>query len=194
VNISWDRHGSIEVAKTLVEILEQYPTDKLNSGYGEFYEELFSPLRHTALHVLEIGIAQGGSLRAWRDYFTKAEIYGLDKEKDFVDEAREYRIRTFWIDASSWAELSGWVYEREFDVVIDDGSHKGIDVINAFAILWPKIKSKGYYIIEDVASSRPHYSSVCDYFADFVETTILGDGSATAQLIFLPNMIVLQKK
>jgi hypothetical protein len=63
--------------KSLVEILKEQNTDKLANDYGEFYEELFKPIRHTALRILEIGIAQGGSLRAWKEYFTKADIMDL---------------------------------------------------------------------------------------------------------------------
>lgn len=175
--------------KSLVEILKEEPTDKLANGFGEFYEEFFRPIRHTALRILEIGIAQGGSLRAWKKYFTKADIYGLDIEANFVEAAREFRIRTFKIDAGNWGQLSGWACDQSFDVIIDDGSHNSNDIDCAFKILWSRCS--GYYIIED--AQAPQARQIIDYFASFAFNTVL-NGSVIENLMFRPNMIVMQKK
>ena len=40
-----------------------------------------------------------------------------------------------------------------FDFVIDDGSHASPQQIESFRILWPFIKDRGVYIIEDVQTS-----------------------------------------
>ena len=191
MNISWNRHGDIKVDKTLVEILGQYSTDKLNSGFGEFYEELFKPIRHSTESVLEIGIAQGGSLRAWRDYFPHAVIFGIDKELQFVEPFLSYhaRIYAYHEDAGN---LALWAKGRYFDVIIDDGSHFGDEIIEAFTELWPTVNPRGYYIIEDVASSRPDYRIVFDYFTDIARAEILYPNKN--EITFRHNMIVLQKK
>ena len=39
---------------------------------------------------------------------------------------------------------------ENFDVIIDDGSHKPSDQIKSFEILWPMLSDGGLYIIEDV--------------------------------------------
>ena len=177
--------------KSLVEILEKYPTDKLNSGYGEFYEELFRPIRHSVESVLEIGIAQGGSLRAWRDYFPEACIYGIDKELEFVRPFYgDPTIVTYCEDAT---KLASWAVGRYFEIIIDDGSHIANEVIATFVALWPTVISKGYYIIEDVSSTRPRYGQVCDWFAGYAKSVIIFEGYI-ASLTFRPNMIVLQKR
>ena len=191
--------------RTLVEILESYPTDKLNSGFGEFYEELFKPVRYAAKEICEIGIAFGGSLQAWEEYFPQATIFGIDNDRSSVDIVQDSLIysrygwgkgaRTFvkWLDAGT-DELRQ-AADRYYDIVIDDGSHKGIDIINAFAILWPVVKSGGYYIVEDVASSRPYHGIAFDYFTKHAESAILNSyGNPISKVIFRPNMIVLQKR
>ena len=42
-----------------------------NHSYIEIYERLLSPYRDTNCKVLEIGVAQGYSLRMWNQYFNK---------------------------------------------------------------------------------------------------------------------------
>ena len=46
-----------------------------------------------------------------------------------------------------------------FDVIIDDGSHLVDHIIGSFEILWPKVKSKGFYCIEDLG---------CTYVEDLI--------------------------
>lgn len=40
-----------------------------------------------------------------------------------------------------------------FDIIIDDGSHVSSDIIRTFALYFPKLKSGGTYIIEDLHAS-----------------------------------------
>jgi hypothetical protein len=42
------------------------------------YDELFAPLRDEPLDILEIGTCHGGSLILWNDFFTCANIVGVD--------------------------------------------------------------------------------------------------------------------
>ena len=70
-------------------------TDKGATGhhFTEVYELFFSPLKSTAAKVFEIGIAGGGSLEMWGDYFPKATVYGIDiYPKSEMDSDR---IKTF---------------------------------------------------------------------------------------------------
>lgn len=188
---------------TLIEIFYKYPTDKLNSGFGEYYEELFAPYRYTAKEICEIGVDKGGSLQAWEEYFPKAIIIGVDNNRSVIDSLQEKLLRPYYynfvhpriflmcLDAGQ-PELKT-AANRLYDIVIDDGSHEGIDIINAFAVLWPMVRSGGLYIVEDVASSRPTPSMACDYFADHIYGIIVGD-SAVNHIVFRPNMIVVHKK
>lgn len=171
--------------KTLVQILESYPTDKLANGYGEFYEELFRPIRYDVISLLEIGIFKGGSIRAWRDYFPAAAIHAIDIEKEFVAGLDgEERILGEIIDVSDRRLLESFALGRRFDVIIDDGSHKTQDIDTAFRVLWPCLTSSGLYITEDTTSVvMPAYESI-----------LMGTTTDIASVTLYPGMIVMKKK
>ncbi|HEY6398131.1 MAG TPA: hypothetical protein VIX82_11820, partial [Solirubrobacteraceae bacterium] len=38
-----------------------------------------------------------------------------------------------------------------FDIVIDDGSHIGREVIASFELLWDSVRPGGFYVIEDLS-------------------------------------------
>ena len=47
--------------------------------YFEVYDRHFSRFRGTAVHLVEFGVFQGGSLQMWKHYFgPRAKIYGVD--------------------------------------------------------------------------------------------------------------------
>ena len=47
--------------------------------YLKIYEDHLSRFRNTPFHMLEIGVAQGGSLSLWRRYFgPEALLFGID--------------------------------------------------------------------------------------------------------------------
>ena len=53
--------------------------------YGRLYDHLFSPFKDKKIDLVEIGIEHGASIVSWREYFTKANIIGIDI-KDMVDD------------------------------------------------------------------------------------------------------------
>jgi hypothetical protein len=70
-----------------------------NHSYADYYSSLFSHCRLTPTKVFECGIGTnnpnlassmgvngkpGASLRAWRDYFPHATIYGADIDRDIL--------------------------------------------------------------------------------------------------------------
>ena len=155
----------------LGELFRFYGSDKDKNGYTSLYHTLFNHLKNQPITMLEIGIGTmipnvhssmvgyaspgykpGGSLRAWRDYFSKGTIYGVDVQPDtqFTDEAR---ITTFIgnsTDEKSVNELMKKVKEGKFDIILDDGSHFGGDQLKTLANFYPYLKENGIYIIEDV--------------------------------------------
>jgi SAM-dependent methyltransferase len=134
------------------------------SLYADFYHMLFWNRREKIKTMLEVGIGTnndslpsnmtskgkpGASLRAWRDYFPNATIYGADVDKDILFE--EERIKTFYVDQAdkfSVAELIGDI-DKTFDFIIDDGLHEAHAQITLLEAIYYKLKVGGIYIIED---------------------------------------------
>ncbi len=147
--------GDVAGQSSDMSTLARLRTDKgpLHHGYTEIYEYLFSPLRGDSIRILEIGVAEGGSLELWEDYFRKASIFGLDIE-DKSDLERP-RVVTYVADQADRSALAGFVARHggEFDVIIDDGGHSMEQQQVSLGFLFQFVKPGGYYVIEDVHSS-----------------------------------------
>ncbi len=48
---------------------------------------------------------------------------------------------------------------KDVDIIIDDASHASHHQQNAFVTLFPKLRSGGLYIIEDLRWQRPAYEA-----------------------------------
>ena len=129
------------------------------ASYLELYEESLARFRNRDVRILEIGVQNGGSLELWAQYFPNAKcIVGCDVDPKcgqltFPDD----RISVVIGDAtSSDAQAEILSVCGEFDIIIDDGSHKSSDVIRAFARYFPHLSDGGIYIAEDLHCSYWH--------------------------------------
>ena len=133
-------------------------TDKLSHGYMPYYQRHFGPLRSRKNLVIEIGVGgfeavlPGGSLRVWRDYFSRSTIIGLDLHEKNVQLGSRVVFRQ--ADQSSHEDLGRVVGEFGApNIVIDDGSHIGRHIYASFEFLFPKMPSGSWYVIEDLSTS-----------------------------------------
>lgn len=126
-------------------------SDKWTS-YLQYYDNLFLPLRDENINMLEIGVQNGGSLETWCSYFKNASlILGCDIDPKCLDlKFIDPRVNLVIGDANI-SQTFDSIKDicTEFDIVIDDGSHKSIDIINSFINYFPLLKSGGIYVIED---------------------------------------------
>jgi len=124
--------------------------NKIRHFYADFYEE--SLQNHKVENLLEIGIEDGGSLRAWSTLFPDANIFGADVNKNYLFE--ELKIKTFYtdqLDENELNSLSEKLKDKKFDIIIDDGLHTFEANIKTFEALFPLLDSKsGIYFIEDI--------------------------------------------
>jgi methyltransferase family protein len=130
----------------LNELFLKYDTDKSSQvhNYAHAYERYLDPLAIKSL--LEIGVAQGGSLRAWHEWCPEAEIHGIDfSDVPLVEGCAIHRGNV--MDPLLLGSLG------EFDVIIDDGSHDPPEVHFALEQLWPHLRVGGWYVIEDLHGS-----------------------------------------
>lgn len=146
---------------TLNEIGLKHRTDKASSGHDflKHYETYLAPWRHEPITLLEVGVGgyqfpdRGGeSLRMWYEYFTRANIVGID----VYDKAGIMNDRTKFYKGSQTDEgfLKGVVStEGRPMVIIDDASHINSFTIKTFEILFWELAPGGIYIYEDTHTS-----------------------------------------
>jgi hypothetical protein len=131
-------------------------TDKGPSqhNYTELYERLFFEWRNEPITIFEIGIANGGSLKMWQEYFPQARIVAVDIEpKTQFDNTR---VKTFVGDQARREQLRPAIEAAgPVHILIDDGGHSMEQQQVSLGYLFPHVRPGGYYVIEDVHTSLP---------------------------------------
>lgn len=170
--------------KTLKEILKEYNLNiSSNSEYGtdkgepksyidNFYQDKFEPLRDLSINLIEIGVRSGASMKLWKEFFSCANIIGIDNLQDFDD--NQTPINQNWI-SEGVTFINGDAYSSEIvdsiegsiDILIDDGPHSIQSHIKLLELYIPKMNKDGSIIIEDI-SYNPNeiYNHVPDYLKD----------------------------
>lgn len=118
------------------------------------YEELFEPFRGKPVSVLELGVAQGGSLQLWREYFgPEAKILGVDIQGSY-HHLKQDNIEVIFANEAD-PDLPSKVTAKigEIDILIDDAGHECLDQIAAFENFFPYISDGGIYACEDIHTS-----------------------------------------
>jgi len=153
--------------ESLDTIFDKYNTDKNTSfhNYTRQYDRLFNEYRDKPVKYLEIGVFNGGSVKAFREAFKKSPcILGLDINNNCkIYEDVENNIFVEIGDATD-SNFIKTITDKygSFDIILDDGSHKNRDVIKSFEILFPLLNDNGLYIIED---------TICYKSPDYLDTT-----------------------
>lgn len=135
---------------TFAKLFAKYGTDKhapTGHAYGPVYDRLLAPLRPRAKQILEVGVYAGCSLRAWREYFSEAMVYGVDLHTPPLEEER---ISSRRADGTKADELLAVVGAGPWDLVVDDASHSIHDQVLTYTALRPQLAPGGLYVIEDV--------------------------------------------
>ncbi len=149
--------------KSLIELYAGH-TGKVSDKWSLYlseYDRLLAEYRSKPVRLLEIGIQNGGSLEIWSSYFSQAiALIGCDINPDCaVLRYDDPRIAVIVGDANA-PDVGAQVLQRspQFDIVIDDGSHRSSDIIKSFALYFPHIADGGVFIAEDLH---------CSYWSEF---------------------------
>ncbi len=147
--------------------------ENIYHGYSSIYFPLFLEFKNEPLNFLEIGIATGASHKVWRDFFPNATIIGIDTYYQLINKHREegmldsdiipilrehikgledYGIKVIVGDQTDKNLIDKHFENNSLDVIIDDGGHHSRFHQMSVKYLWPKLKSGGIYIIEDLAT------------------------------------------
>lgn len=148
---------------TLQEIWNAFPECQCDKGdvhtYLPVYEELVAPYRgRPSLHVLEIGVFKGQSIRMWERYFgPEAMVYGIDCELQPVGGMADLRPmiaegthHLLILDANNKSELDARLGDLKFDIIIEDASHALEHQLGIYANLRDRLTPDGLYVIEDI--------------------------------------------
>ncbi len=136
--------------ESLGTLFDRFGSDKNTwHSYGTFYDDLF-PDRQ-ANSILEIGVHSGASLRAWAAGFPSAQVYGIDVNPNAMLVGEE-RITTFCASVLDAGSLEVIGHERgPFELIVDDGSHRVVEMLHAWYSLEPFLSEGGVYVIEDIS-------------------------------------------
>ncbi len=184
----------------MMALFDHCHTDKRTwHTYVPTYERLLGERRHEIKRVLELGIFYGESLRGWAEYFPNADVIGLDNDNNAIGAAMsrgDYngRLHAYHGDVRDpqILQMIGNTH-GEFDLIVDDASHRPIDQYHALKILWDYVTVGGYYFVEDLElDKRP----------DFISYAIrqIRDGSADISLhlactgVPADDMVILRKR
>jgi 23S rRNA U2552 (ribose-2'-O)-methylase RlmE/FtsJ len=127
--------------------------------YFEIYHRYFSKFVGRELHIMEIGVYSGGSLRMWKEYFgPQCRVYGVDIEpacESYRDESTKIFIgdqadRAFWQDVKR--------HLPKMDIVIDDGGHLPEQQRVSLEEMFPILSPGGIYLCEDITGTDNAFS------------------------------------
>ena len=159
------KRKGLKNAKLLKKFFNKYKSDKSTvHNYHYIYGSLFKK-KNNVRDVLEIGLGTndeklisnmgrygrpGASIKAFRDFFLKAHIFGADIDKKIL--FKDKRIITYFTDQSNINELQK-LYKKignKFDLIIDDGLHSPYTNINVIISSIKYLKKNGWIVIEDI--------------------------------------------
>jgi trans-aconitate methyltransferase len=126
-------------------------TDKqTNHSYGDAYESLFAPpysLRNDVRLMMEVGVADGSCMLAWRDIFPNATIVGMDIHHS--DKAHDDRMEFYIGDQRIQSDCERAAAGRQFDLIVEDATHHLPSTLLTLLYLWPFVKPGGLYVVEE---------------------------------------------
>ena len=139
-------------------------SDKVANNYHFIYSCIFSQL-NADYKILEIGLGTnnpkiissmgvngkpGASIKAFRDTFSKALVYGADVDEKILFE--EERISTFYVDQTNFSSFDNITQEvnEKFDLIIDDGLHYQLSNLNTLIFALSNLSNGGHLVIEDI--------------------------------------------
>jgi len=156
--------------KSLDELFHQYGSDKADvfkpalregHGFSKFYINQLINFKDKKMNILELGSYAGSSAAAFTKYFTDSKVFCFDINiSNFKFTSKN--IEVYGVDINNRSEilkiLSKIFFKHQiknFDLIIDDGSHKLSDILSSLKFFLGYLKIGGVYVIEDF--KHPNY-------------------------------------
>ena len=117
----------------------------------EYYDDKFTPLKNTPIHLLELGVEYGYSIDLWRSWFTDLTLVGIDPYQPKTIKQINSFPKCKGIEADGYIEETVNMFEdNTFDFIIEDGPHTLASQKFAAKHWINKLKPGGFLIIEDL--------------------------------------------
>ena len=156
-------------------LFKKYKSDKYFHNYHNVYEHFLHKFKKKKLKILEIGVSDGSSIKAWSEYFKSSLIIGIDIKKIDIKK-RKLKKKNIHVLEGSQSDpkfINSLINKyKKFDVIIDDGSHFPKDVIKSFKLLFHSLDKNGLYFIEDTQTSYNHYFGGNPFDLKFANTHV----------------------
>jgi hypothetical protein len=136
-------------------LIDNNLTDKNTThSYLKHYQSYFQHLQYDNINILEIGIAGGGSIKLWSDYFINGIVYAIDiiEPPFFLKNYNSDKIKLYKDDAYSTNFIKNEFTDKgiKFDIIIDDGPHTKESYIFVAKHYTNLLTDNGILVIEDV--------------------------------------------
>jgi len=156
--------NTFEIKEILSKNFDLNGSDKVKNCYHFIYSCLFKNLTEN-YKILEIGLGTnnpnlvssmgkngtpGASVRAFRDSFPNAKVFGADIDIDILFKSE--RIETYFVDQNDLNSFKNipLLDDSKFDIIIDDGLHYQLSNLNTLLYALENLNIDGYFIIEDI--------------------------------------------
>ena len=155
---------------SLDELFYHYGSDKADifkktkdqgHGYSKFYKQKLEKIKNKNINILEIGSYAGASAAAFVKYLPGSNIFCFDINISNFEYKSE-KIHVFGLDINNQEKtiktlnkIANQYKIKEFDIIIDDGSHNLSDILIALKFFFQYLKKRGLYVIEDF--KHPNY-------------------------------------
>lgn len=147
----------MQVNGLLTELGAASSTDKATyHNFTPIYERFLYDKRDTMSQMVEIGIANGSSIKMWDMYLPKCKILGLDINTSYLNKySYSDKVTLEVCDATDTNALMSVFSKNSIlpgtvDLFIDDASHRVSDHKKIMFNGWKYVKPGGLYIIEDM--------------------------------------------
>ena len=153
--MNFDPHSEINKKSEMFAAFKkaQFRSTK-HTNFFYIYDDLLKKFKDKKITLVEIGIASGGSLFMWREFFkNNARIIGID----FNEGAKKWEKYGFEIHIGNQSDKFFWknFYNQigSIDILIDDGGHTNEQQLVTFYNSYNHINEDGILIFEDTHAS-----------------------------------------
>lgn len=126
------------------------------AAYAPVYDTILSDLAgRESLTILEIGVAEGGSLQTWRALFgSNSRIIGVEMNPDAVRlESLGFEIVIGDSGTPEFWQTIGEICPEGIDLIVDDGGHSNAQQIAALQHGRKVLTAHGWIVVEDIHAS-----------------------------------------